>query len=1239
MPQPHTYPTQAGVPRRRQHQEHGFALVIALSLMAFVLLLLLSIIALTKIESELSSTAMKQMRAEQNALLALDVAIGQLQKYVGPDQRTTARADLINGAGSINSHWIGAFGSAVEADYDLSPENIPQDLTDTTLISSKGSPARLLNWLVSGSESDFSPEVNVGDKGNILSTPSVSATPTGTVTGLSETTTATDTTLTITDASGTTHPARLLVGPNSVNSALDSSSTPVDYVVAPTVDIESSGSTSNRYAWWISDDGMKARVNLPQAGTDSSLSPTEQLEQQRNAFSNSERAAIELMATNNDDWSESSPSSGQLIDTLYTPDQSLSSIISSAHTALISSDTDAMAAALKYRFHDLTPHSRSVLSDTYAGGLKRDLSILLDGSYSPAPSDPTYDTNTLWPRHSGATGGFSEDYGMPTWRHLRSYYQTRVPSSGALDPILPAHDKSDRIPINSNGVEDHVGLAPILTYYSMGFSMGISKPSGNYEAEAGDNIFLKLYPLVVIWNPYNFTIKASSYEVGCYPTHNVNVKVQKATGTDGAMIDASQQLDFSRLGDSQNQQMFIRFRLDCPDIPPGQSLIFSLPDSASGESYTQKNILKNQGPNKYSYVTVPFKQAGSGTQPQLLIEAGEEDVAYQLIATSGSSLTSSGGWNMYLGEPVEADNVFFASWTLKEASTGPNHDRLKNPSSSAPTGDKFNRRWYNTHQSIDWTDSQADQILQLADPLEYDSLDEPAYVALGHALFSGAGLTARFNEDQHMFTTRWIAQGNMRATRTGRTMRDQNFNVLYIATSGMTAQNVKWQKFNAASSAPERISAGSGFDSIDGNSAVDAMLFEFPYEDQDLFSIGQLQHANLSFFGSYPSYPIGNSLADYHLHNKNPEITGHQLTRIDEITTDNNYALRRDMNAYYDISYLLNRTLWDQYYFSTVPATGSVPDTLPNPRYQRHSNTADLQDPDQSASALLMAGGFNINSTSEQAWRAVLGGGNQLDYIPQNADLNTNPELNAAFPRFSRPYGDNDPNDPWKGYRTLDENQIAQLARNIVTEIRNRGPFVSVADFVNRRLYDNPNTNDDDPLATDSSWEHENFKGPLQAAIDRTETGNFAANDASNTFWQEDELATGDGIRHNQNSQYSKAYDKALLEGADVPSSPVSNRSAFAPKYITQADILAKIGAGLTARSDTFTIRTYGETVNPATQAIEGQAWCEAVVQRLPDYVDDSLEAYQTPANGSINQSLGRKFKIISLQWLSASDI
>ncbi|MEN8662724.1 MAG: hypothetical protein ABF330_09575, partial [Lentimonas sp.] len=71
----------------------GFALVIALSLMAFVLLLLLSITTLVQVESQGAQTVKQRMEAEQAALLSLNIAIGELQKAAGPDQRVTAAAE------------------------------------------------------------------------------------------------------------------------------------------------------------------------------------------------------------------------------------------------------------------------------------------------------------------------------------------------------------------------------------------------------------------------------------------------------------------------------------------------------------------------------------------------------------------------------------------------------------------------------------------------------------------------------------------------------------------------------------------------------------------------------------------------------------------------------------------------------------------------------------------------------------------------------------------------------------------------------------------------------------------------------------------------------------------------------------------------------------------------------------------------------------------------------------------
>nr|MBC8434661.1 hypothetical protein [Verrucomicrobiota bacterium] len=73
----------------------GFALIIALSLMAFVLLLLLSITTLVQVETQSAQIRVTQTEAEQNALLGLQQALGALQVAMGPDQRISATADVL----------------------------------------------------------------------------------------------------------------------------------------------------------------------------------------------------------------------------------------------------------------------------------------------------------------------------------------------------------------------------------------------------------------------------------------------------------------------------------------------------------------------------------------------------------------------------------------------------------------------------------------------------------------------------------------------------------------------------------------------------------------------------------------------------------------------------------------------------------------------------------------------------------------------------------------------------------------------------------------------------------------------------------------------------------------------------------------------------------------------------------------------------------------------------------------
>ena len=96
----------------------------------------------------------------------------------------------------------------------------------------------------------------------------------------------------------------------------------------------------------------------------------------------------------------------------------------------------------------------------------------------------------------------------------------------------------------------------------------------------------------------------------------------------------------------------------------------------------------------------------------------------------------------------------------------------------------------------------------------------------------------------------------------------------------------------------------------------------------------------------------------------------------------------------------------------------------------------------------------------------------------------------------------------------------------------------------------------------------------------------------------------------------------------------------FSSQFLTQGDIMTALAPVLFARSDTFLVRAYGEAYNPATQAAEGKAWCEAIVQRLPEYLDASQPPETAPDDlNAVNARNGRRFRIVSFRWLTRSDL
>ena len=207
------------------------------------------------------------------------------------------------------------------------------------------------------------------------------------------------------------------------------------------------------------------------------------------------------------------------------------------------------------------------------------------------------------------------------------------------------------------------------------------------------------------------------------------------------------------------------------------------------------------------------------------------------------------------------------------------------------------------------------------------------------------------------------------------------------------------------------------------------------------------------------------------------------------------------------------------------------------------------------------------------------------------------------------------------------QNLVNELARTIVVEVKARGPFLSVGDFVNRRLVTAASANN----AT-------GIRGTLQAAIDSMGTTAATTAAVNTKTWTD----TSDYVKPA--NKPVTTWDTEHYIGAPLATSTSQNATRFAaaPKFLTQADLLSLIGPALTVRGDTFTIRAYGETRNPVTGNVEGRAWCEAVIQRQPDYVNasaDSAETAPTALTNTQNKTFGRRYQIVSLRWLSPSDI
>ena len=92
--------------------QEGFALVVTLSLMILLTVIAVGLLSLSAVSLRNSSQGMAQAEARANARLGLILAIGELQRELGPDQRVNAAADLAtSGLADGRQRWVGTWDS------------------------------------------------------------------------------------------------------------------------------------------------------------------------------------------------------------------------------------------------------------------------------------------------------------------------------------------------------------------------------------------------------------------------------------------------------------------------------------------------------------------------------------------------------------------------------------------------------------------------------------------------------------------------------------------------------------------------------------------------------------------------------------------------------------------------------------------------------------------------------------------------------------------------------------------------------------------------------------------------------------------------------------------------------------------------------------------------------------------------------------------------------------------------
>lgn len=1197
-------------------RSRGFSLVISLFLMVVMTLIATGLLSLSSVALRSSSRVSDQEIARANARLALMIAIGELQATMGPDQRVSAPAAIMERADRPLAHpqWTGVWSTRRKDGTSFwTRDDARGGLRDLRTSEGWDREKEALSYLVSGNEG--------GAKG-------------------------------IGPFEGAKDPEQWveIVGEGTLGAAADSDRRRVS---VPKVELSEQGRPAGSYGYWVGDLGTRANVAVRdewegRPGSASSVYPL---------MASQQADAPAMNAGSGGKWDDAKVDRGKL-----ASDSQLELAVGKAWKQSL--------------WQDVTTWSQGVLSDVREGGLKKNLTVYLDSgsgnSGISARAATLADSDRLvGPRNAEHAGRLGQDWetgryqdSAPTFAMLRDFVmqspalnaaavEVRPPLSTSQDGNLSAGRSAfaNNSPARLEG-KSTADLQPILVEASA-FSLysNFRNPVGSLRAYSLRKHF---FPRVVLWNPYNVPLELPPSVVMIQINGRSTLRVQArnlggAQGTLGVQFleggRAARQIppgvsfkDSDLFRDPYAGMWY--FSLPAETIEPGGCYVYT---TAAARAYSSSNVLNNRlsstvvpDPSRNLHINYSTYISSTNTfeggsdwlyqsYTQDLVSAEKNQVddsrAIWKSAKDVSSLAVAGFDNLPQLQAISCSPQFGAGrepnvvWNVNNTVPIPFYETTEYTITAIP--DNRSREGYR----LRWFDEPVSNLLS-------------ASRTTGEAAFQEA-LLANWNpRAAYSIRSPWenLAGDPGDGIASGPWFYGAYTKDLYDNDVGWNAQQPRFSNGRARGNpfGPPQ----EGRDSM--------ILFEVPRSETGIVSLAQLQHAKLTDHVWHPSYAIANSLADPRLGleglsgtapNLGSETKGgwnaaaigwasdaNRSSNTDEWARFGRFILQdlpeRD-SVVYDLSYEVNHSLWDEFFLSggskeLLQSLAENNEPLPNGRLKLRTGADpdDLTDLARSARALMLDGAFNVNSTSVEAWKALLSSTRGAPLGKAGRIPVPRTPLSGGE-EWSADQGSADDDSAWNGFRSLTDAEIDSLARAIVEEVKLRGPFLSLSDFVNRRLVNDHATN------------RTGLKGTLQAAIDRANLN--AAFDQA--YPLQNGRPLGD-YRHPDNIRDATRIDQRLK--------PVS-KAWGAPGYLTQADLLQVIGPALSARSDSFVIRTYGEARNAAGE-ITARAWCEAIVQRTPDPIAPD-DAGLDPDPSRPEGAFGRSFKVISFRWLSGAEV